>query len=871
MTAIHDLNVRKSSLERTPASFLLVIMLLSILGLSGCSPIVGAGQPQTANPLPLSPGKTIGQTFVSRQDGLAGLLVFLGPQTPGDGEVWLHLRAGPLGTEDLAAAHLSLSTITTARFYDFRFPAQPGSRGVYYYFTLSLQGQGSLEASSAPGDTYQDGALYIDGTPVDAQMGFLQVFDSQAAALGLARQALTWAGILLIGVFLFILPGWALLSWLLSSWTELGWAEKLGLAGGASLAIYPLIILWTGLVHLHLGALYAWLPPLVGLAALSWKLFRNRRSTKIPFSVPLPAGSPLPGDSPPSGNLQSPVIPPASSDRESPPAGQIPNRSLQLESADLAFLLVLGLVIFTRFWPVHDLDAPMWGDSYQHTLIAQLLVDNRGLFDSWRPYAELSTFTYHFGFHAAAAVFHWVTQLSLLKSVVWTGQLVNILAVLALYPLAVKIGRSRWAGVIAMLVAGLLSSMPMFYLNWGRYTQLSGQVILLACIALAWAFLSQKKLDWRLASLTWIVWSGLALTHYRIFILAVLFYVAYAILEMRKTNAGELVVKTFWSAVGVVVLFLPWFVHVFGGKLVQILTRQLSTPLGNLTGPLEQTNQVGSWLIYLPAALWLLLPICIAWGLWKRSKGIALVGLWWFLVFLAGNPQLLHLPGAGLITGFAVMIAAYIPAALLIGGTVGIAHQETRSAALKSRFFAGKWEPLGVSLLALLLIFFAGLWGARQRMNDAAVSTFALVTRPDLRAFAWIRDNTPEDATFLVNSFVAYNGSSAVGADGGWWLPLLAQRRSTLPPLTYSSEQAYDPNLQSSVKALSLAVSQKGATDPQVLALLAEQNVTYVYIGQKQGRVNNPGPVLDPVALVNSSHFQPVYHQDRVWVFKILP
>jgi hypothetical protein len=66
----------------------------------------------------------------------------------------------------------------------------------------------------------------------------------------------------------------------------------------------------------------------------------------------------------------------------------------------LTFLIV-GLIVLTRFWPIRTLDTPMWGDSYQHSLIAQLLVDNLGLFQSWEPYADLLSFTYHYGFTAS--------------------------------------------------------------------------------------------------------------------------------------------------------------------------------------------------------------------------------------------------------------------------------------------------------------------------------------------------------------------------------------------------------------------------------------------------------------------------------------
>ena len=40
------------------------------------------------------------------------------------------------------------------------------------------------------------------------------------------------------------------------------------------------------------------------------------------------------------------------------------------------------------------------------------------------------------------------------KAVLWIGQLLNILAVMVLYPMAIKVGRNRWAGVVAVLVAG---------------------------------------------------------------------------------------------------------------------------------------------------------------------------------------------------------------------------------------------------------------------------------------------------------------------------------------------------------------------------------------------------------------------------------
>jgi hypothetical protein len=178
----------------------------------------------------------------------------------------------------------------------------------------------------------------------------------------------------------------------------------------------------------------------------------------------------------------------------------------------------------------------------------------------------------------------------------------------------------------------------------------------------------------------------------------------------------------------------------------------------------------------------------------------------------------------------------------------------------------------GFSLLLLLIVTGAGLWGVRERLGDLRVPQHALVARPDLRAATWIRKNTLQDARFLVNSFFAYGGSLIVGSDGGWWLPLMTQRQITLPPITYGSEQGPQSNYIYWVNALTAEIQNKGITSPDVFALLRERGVTHVYVGQRQGRVNYDGPhMLEPAKLLASPHFRPVYQQDRVWIFEVLP
>jgi hypothetical protein len=174
------------------------------------------------------------------------------------------------------------------------------------------------------------------------------------------------------------------------------------------------------------------------------------------------------------------------------------------------------------------------------------------------------------------------------------------------------------------------------------------------------------------------------------------------------------------------------------------------------------------------------------------------------------------------------------------------------------------------SLITLLIIGIS-LWGARQRLDDVKVSSHSIITSPDVKAMTWIKENVPEDAKFLVNAFFAYDDTVIVGSDGGWWIPLLAHRDSTLPPINYGVEQGHQPDYWNSVNAFQAEIQNKRLDQPEVLAALIENGVTHIYIGQQRGRVNNKGLVLNINHLLNSDKFRTIYRQDRVAIFEYLP
>jgi hypothetical protein len=285
--------------------------------------------------------------------------------------------------------------------------------------------------------------------------------------------------------------------------------------------------------------------------------------------------------------------------------------------------------------------------------------------------------------------------------------------------------------------------------------------------------------------------------------------------------------------------------------------REALTSAAQVRPSMWEYNAVGRMDMYLAPAWWLAMLLGLAMGLWRRQQGVRLAGVWWFLLLIAANPAWLSLPGTGVVTNFALFIAVYLPASWFSG---------VLAARLIESDHRRKWVPV----LAMLVMVSLGTWGARQRLDDPDPVTHALVTRPDIRAAAWIQANTPSDSRFLINSFLAYGGGTVVGTDAGWWLPLLAGRQATVPPISYSSELEPSSGYRQRIQELARQAQERGPDDPELLALLRREGVTHVYVGQRQGRVNYAGEkIIHPEQLVKSPNYSLVYRQDRVWVFEV--
>jgi len=684
-----------------------------------------------------------------------------------------------------------------------------------------------------------------------------------------------WTLVFLAAAFLFILPGWALLEWLWKG-PPLVFYEKLGLSSGFSLCLYPILMLYFYIAGITPGRLLAWGPGMLAALSLVIKkhhkiflIFRFRyhsgRKTEEPDIDTFDGAKPRFLNR---GKKRRSVltlrIPRASArgvewvDSE----GRAGSVRLEKRRCPRHLIAVTILLLFiTRLAAIRGMPAPAWGDSVHHTVAVQRMLENGGLFQSWEPYAPIASFTYHFGFHASAAAWSWLTGLPAPRAVLVCGQVLNFLAVLGFFPLMLRLAGSAWAGLGAVVIAGFMMRLPGHFVNWGRYTQLTGQVILLVLLYFFNAVWAEKKRP-RLGTLAllFLLLLGLSLTQYRVIFIMVTAAAAWALwnLWLFRKKLGDWAGRALAlgaAALAAAACVLPWLRIVRAGRMVQIVL-----PVKSVTA----WTDFGLWKrldFFYADAFWILALVGLLLAFWLRPRLAWPIGLWCAAAFLAANPFLTGLKERnGLLNNEVLILAFYIPAAVLAGWMLGEVFRKLVT--LKP----GK--AVVSAVLALMLV-------SGTRLQTRIVDPwFQMVTDSDLSAFRWIRNHTPDSSCFLVNGFLAFDNAVAVGSDAGWWLPFYTLRANTIPPALYNLERL-DETVDGRRFARIITDVRSTAGDPQALReILGREKITHVFLGERRGSVGYEAVETVPEAwLQGNADFSLLYQKGKaqVWRFNRNP
>ena len=347
---------------------LLILFLVISVIISGCSVISKAAFPlsdpnasqvhnQGAIIVLQDPERKFTQSFTIPNTGFDSLTIWASCPTGGQDQDLLYVSIysadNPL---PFYSRSFSTKSIQENTPLNLAFHPRSDPPGQTYIIELSAQG-GPFEINGRAEDIYASGSAELDGIPLNADLSFSTTYAYTWTAFQQDLERFwDWASQILPLFIVLVLPGWLVieLAGLRSKFD--GW-EFIALAVGISLALVPILMLWTSLLKIPWRTTALWITALLAGGLLVSTLLRRRVKIKL-----------------------------------QPPA-----------ATSLALWIIVILTLWVRVTMVRDMAAPAWVDSVHHALLGRLVAEAGVYPPSYEPYFELETTRYHPGFHVSLA------------------------------------------------------------------------------------------------------------------------------------------------------------------------------------------------------------------------------------------------------------------------------------------------------------------------------------------------------------------------------------------------------------------------------------------------------------------------------------
>jgi hypothetical protein len=586
--------------------------------------------------------------------------------------------------------------------------------------------------------------------------------------------------LLLVALVAFAGPGLALGAWGLHVARRLDFTQELIVGFALSLSLWAVLFSTLSLFDLALPRAAGWVLALGGWGAYALALFTRRRRASVLPSLLLDAG-------------------------------RLPTALLWLVVAATAAI---------SLWALQGVVVQPGSDGYHHTLIAQAIAAQGRLPDGLFPLTTLVTFTYHFGYHVFIGVIEWMTGISVVALTPILAQLLKAAAALAVAFLTEAIGERRRGAVVAAAMAGLVSVFPAYYVNWGRNTQVTGLVILCVLLGLVWLWCRARP-AWSTAGLLVLLAVGLAFAHYRVTLMAALGCAVIVLSGAWQARWDRQEWRTrglhaFAMVGGALLLALTWLWQVSANRTVGF-SAAVSTPEATFF----EISRLGALVLAYPTNLPLIFILVLAgvWGLAKRAIGVLVMLVWALLLYAFSQPWLAN----QYMDTISVVQSLFVPGAVVIGLAAALFMEPAGNAYRWRRWLVG-------GLTAVLAL--VGANSIRTIVEPGAPYVFPA----DLAAVKWVRDHTPPDALFMVNTFTFdFVPEYVIGSDAGGWLPVLAERRVVTAPMTYPIERSAVENYPQQIRRLAELSGDLAA--PAAIAELRRWGVTHVFVGTRGGPI----------------------------------
>lgn len=601
-----------------------------------------------------------------------------------------------------------------------------------------------------------------------------------------------------LGVGLLIIPGLAVLAAGVGR-AEMSWGTRLACAPGVTIAGCVVVFTWARVLDVGLGTWTPWML-LAGAAAFLWW---RRAATWSDWRVKF-------------GRL-----------------------TMEQWFAGAALFLLLGGHLLVRLRVTHGWVVPPGIDSAHHTMIVQLLLEHSGLFDSWEPFDEATSFSYHFGFHAITALLAWLTGIEAHEAVrvmarlVELGVLGGVIALLRIWT------RQPWAGVMAVLMLLLFSRHFHWFEVPGRWTLITGLTILPAAVVLVVTLAGHRRFG-QVGLFTAVMAAGLGLSHYKAAItfccMVAAFVIHHTLMHWcRRPACGLAEVRRFPAHLVFVALLAaglgaPRLSSLAESRTSGVIQRAVQpsarpageSPSATRSRPLELVR--GGFETPGKAAASVLALLGAALVLARRGDALWFAG-GWGLAALVMNPRLAGIP-------YSLNVLDEMNFGYSVQTGIGV------FAGLAAGRVLEKWPPDRVvpqaGLLSLVLAIFA--WNAAAVPPLPAETRFALAE--DVRLWRWMRRELP--AGSKIAGRVKTRVGVPTGLDSVLWVPYFTRHRTNFTNLAASLEQAPE-EARRRMGEVTAGIYERDMSRPESAAWLRASGYRYFYLGADEAQVGPAG------------------------------
>lgn len=529
--------------------------------------------------------------------------------------------------------------------------------------------------------------------------------------------------------------------------------------------------------------------------------------------------------------------------------------------------IVIGVLIatlFSRLTLAHQYPYLVNGDPLHHTLITEITSVTGQLPRTLEPYDSAILDQYHLGLYSLTATLKLLAGIPADKALLWMAQFLNGLCGVGVF-LVLDRKISRFSAIIGMVTAGLLYVFPAYYINWGRFTQNSAEILILPAALVTWDVISphmdaEKGFLWKKffpIILAIILNAAVCFLHFRVAGYMLPLIIGVCVLGIYKSQknrkaAKESLIKIVLIGLLTTLIILPVLIpglRIYLDERTSNNSQTAVPPLSESPYYAPDKNHIAISSILDSKYIFVLISLGLIGGIYsKKTRALSILTIFWVISLLAeGFLYLLNVRVITFTNITAVLITIYLPLGLA-AGIIGHNIQE----------WLNKYNQNSLRSFILFLIIMAGFFGSFARVDQIEVSRIKM-TSEDEKAMRWIKQNTPKDAVFVVNT-VTSGTSLLAGTDAGYWITYYADRETTALTFLSSFGNNFD-----FYKERAEAVQTLYGSDPSTKQI-CEMGVDYLYSGVITPSYSHDFNITEIAKLPD---VQLVYDQDGVQILKI--